>query len=231
VTGVQTCALPISWLGEHRSSTSHLYQVIRESRGLNYGDYSYIENWPRGGSSFTPPQNVSRRQQIFEIWIRPVPNETRHFTLRAALRELKKLIDNGMTEDEFTQKRNYLKKYIMNYAQTTMQRLGYALDDKFYGINGSHLENFRKMLDEITLNDVNTAIKKYLQFGNIRVTMITKDAQSLKDALVNDAPSPITYKTPKPESVLAEDKDIAVFPLKVKAENVKIVPVMDLFVK
>jgi zinc protease len=224
-------AIANSWLGEHRSSTSHLYQVIRESRGLNYGDYSYIENWPRGGSSLIPPQNVSRQQQLFEIWIRPVPNETRHFTLRAAMREFKKLVDNGMTENDFVQKKNYLRKYLMNYAQTTMQRLGYTLDDKFYGINGSHLDNYRKFLDEVTLSDVNAAIKKYWQYGNMQVAIITKDAQSLKDALVNDSPSPITYKTPKPESVMTEDKEIILFPLKVKAENVKIVPVTDLFVK
>jgi zinc protease len=35
-----------SWLGEHRSQASHLFQVIREIRGLNYGDYSYIEAYP-----------------------------------------------------------------------------------------------------------------------------------------------------------------------------------------
>jgi len=32
-------AVANSWLGEHRNSSSHLYQVIREERGLNYGDY------------------------------------------------------------------------------------------------------------------------------------------------------------------------------------------------
>ena len=37
-----------SWMGEHRESVSHLYQVIREKRGMNYGDYSYIEAFPRG---------------------------------------------------------------------------------------------------------------------------------------------------------------------------------------
>src|SRR5262249_14558297 len=31
-----------SWLGEHRASSSHLYQRIRELRGMNYGDYAYI---------------------------------------------------------------------------------------------------------------------------------------------------------------------------------------------
>ena len=33
-----------SWLGEHRNSGSHLYQVIREERGINYGNYSYIDS-------------------------------------------------------------------------------------------------------------------------------------------------------------------------------------------
>ena len=51
-------AIANSWLGEHRNSSSHLYQVIREARGLNYGDYSYIEHFPAAGGCMMPPQNV-----------------------------------------------------------------------------------------------------------------------------------------------------------------------------
>ncbi len=225
-------AIATSWLGEHRNSSSHLYQVIREARGLNYGDYAYIENFPNGGRYQLPPQNVCRRSQLFEIWIRPVPNETRHFAMRAALRELKKLVDNGMTQSEFDQTKKFLRNYVLHFGPTTMEKLAYALDDKFYGIKDEgHLNMFRKMMDELTLNDVNTAIKKHWQTSNMQIAVITKDAQSFKDALVNDSPSPITYKTPKPESVLEEDKEIIIFQLKVKAENVKIMPVTDLFVK
>lgn len=224
-------AIANSWLGEHRNSSSHLYQVIREKRGLNYGDYSYIEHYPNGGQLMLPPQNVARRQQIFEIWIRPVPNETRHFSLRAALREYKKLVENGMSEGDFNLTRNFLKKYVLNYAQTTMERLGYALDDKFYGINGSHLEMYRSMMEKLTLNDVNAAIKKHWQYGKMQIAIVTRDAQSLKEALVNDSPSPITYSSPKPDEVLREDKEIAVFPVKVKPENIKIVPVTELLVR
>ena len=46
-----------SWLGEHRNQSSHLFKVIREIRGLNYGDYSYIEAFPEGGSRSMPPVN------------------------------------------------------------------------------------------------------------------------------------------------------------------------------
>jgi len=222
-------AIANSWLGEHRNSSSHLYQVIREERGLNYGDYSYIEHFPCGGMLSKPPQNVSRRQQIFEIWIRPVPNEARHFALRAALRELKRLVAEGMSESEFRQTRNFLKKYVLHYAPTTMERLGYALDDRFYGITGSHLEIFRATMDQLTLADVNAAIRKHMQYGKMQIAMITKDANSMKRALLSDGPSPMTYKTPRPSHILEEDKVISVFPVKVDPESVKVLEVKDLF--
>jgi zinc protease len=61
--------------------------------------------------------------------------------------------------------------------------------------------------------------------------IVTKDAESLKKALVTNAPSPYTYPTAKPENVLEEDKQISMFKLDIKPENVMIVPVTDLFVK
>ncbi len=218
-------AIANSWLGEHRNQSSHLYQVIRERRGLNYGDYSYIENFPHGGSLQMPPQNASRRAQLFEMWIRPVPLETGQFALRAALREFKHLVDNGMTEGDFHLTRRFLRNYVLHYAPTTMGRLGYALDDRFYGIAGSHLELFRKMMGEITLEEVNAAIRKHWQYGNMQIAVITKNAEAFQQALVSGTPSPITYKNAKPESVLREDKEIEVFPVPVKKENVRVVKV------
>jgi zinc protease len=224
-------AIANSWFGEHRNQSSHLFQVIREARGLNYGDYSYIEHFPGGGRRMKPPQNVCRRQQMFEIWIRPIPNENRHFVLRATLRELKKLVENGMTRDDFELTRGFLKKYVLHYAPTTMERLGYALDDRFYRIDGSHLELFRKMMDDITLDEVNAAIKKYLQFGNMHIVVVTPNAEAFRKTLLRDSPSPITYATPKAASVMEEDKKIQVFPVKIKPENVRVRKVEEVFEK
>ena len=224
-------AIANSWLGEHRNSSGRLYNVIREARGLNYGDYTYIENFPGGGQRFVPPQNVARRQQIFEIWIRPVPHDARHFALRAGLREFKQLVDHGLTPAEFALKRNFLKKYVLQYATTTDERLGYALDDVFYGLGESHLAKFLRMMDELTVEDVNAAIRKHWQFGNLKIAIVTQGAAAFADALAADAPSPITYTSPKPDAVMEEDKAITTFPLKIKRENVRIVPVTDLFVK
>ncbi len=222
-------AIANSWLGEHRNSSSHLYKVIRETRGLNYGDYSYIENFPNGSRLQMPPQNVARRKQIFEIWIRPVPNEAAHFSIRAALREFSMLVENGMSQSDFQLTRNFLRKYVLHFAPTTMERLGYALDDRFYGIDGSHLEKFRKMMDEITVDEVNAAIRKHWQYGNMQIAIVTSNAEELKKALVADASSPITYTSPKPAEVLAEDEKIIGFKLGIKADAVKVLPVAGLF--
>lgn len=223
-------ALANSWLGEHRNSSSHLYQVIREARGLNYGDYSYIEYYPNGGRLSKPPVNVPLKKHLFEMWIRPVPNETKHFAFRAAMRELDLLVKNGLGKDDFEMTRKFLQKYVLHYAPNTDMRLGYALDDKYYGIKEpGHLQKFREMMAGVTIDAVNAAIKKYLSPENMVVVFVTENANDLKDKLVKNTSSPIVYQTPKPESVLKEDKFISEFQLKIKPENIKVVKVEDLF--
>src|SRR5262249_36587386 len=37
-----------SYLGQHRVSGGRLFDRMRDLRGLNYGDYAYIEYFPRG---------------------------------------------------------------------------------------------------------------------------------------------------------------------------------------
>lgn len=220
-----------SWLGEHRNSASHLYQVIREARGMNYGDYSYIEHFPNAGGSRFPQPNVGRRQQIFQIWIRPVQNSARHFAVRAAVRELKHLVDNGLSPEDFELTRKFLKSYHLNYAPTSMMRLGYALDDVFYGLNPGFLASFDRMMDSLTLEDVNAAIKKYLQAENLKLVMITQDAAALQQALIADAVSPMVYESPKPASVLEEDKEIERFPLRVAPEKITVKRADEMFLR
>jgi zinc protease len=218
-----------SWLGEHRHSASHLYQVIRERRGMNYGDYSYIEDFPNGGRRQFPPTNVYKNPQLFEIWLRPVETDKRVFALRAALRELKQLVDNGLTKEEFELTKKLLSKYCLHYASTNAQRLGYKIDDQIYGLKESHLDNFKKNIQSLTLEQVNQSIKTYLQYKNLKIVFITSDAEKLKTDLVNNTPSPIQYRTPKPENILEEDKIIEVFPLKILPENVTIIKVDEVF--
>jgi len=221
-----------SWLGEHRNSASHLFQVIREARGMNYGDYSYIEAFPDAGSHVMPPTGAGRQRQIFEVWIRPVPEAQAHFALRAALREVERLAKDGLTQQQFEETRNFLSKYVLHYAETTSRRLAYALDDRYYGLESAgHLARARKLLNEITLDEVNAAIRKHLRPADLAIALVTQHAEDLKQALAAERPSPITYPAGvvKPPELLTEDQAIATYPLHLAADRIQVVPVTKMF--
>jgi zinc protease len=220
--------LVASYLGQHRSSVSHLYQRLREARGLNYGDYAYVEYFPRGMFQFTPDPNLGRSTQIFQIWIRPVEPQNSMFALRAALYEYDKLVREGMKQEDFESIRSFLVKYANVLTATQGARLGYALDSRYYG-TPEYTSFMRASLSKLTLADVNRAIKQHLNPGNMRVVIITKDAGGLRDALVKGTPSPITYNSPKPADILAEDKVIEKYKVNVRPDQVVIVPVDKVF--
>src|SRR5690606_22316710 len=142
------------------------------------------------------------------------------------LRELALLVENGLTAEQFELTRSFLKKYALHFAETTEERLGYAVDDVIYGIPApGHLEIFRRMMDELTLEDVNAAIRRHLQHENMHIAIVTGDAAGLAARLASGEPTPIEYPTPKPEAVLAEDREIERWPLAISADRITTVPV------
>ncbi len=221
-------AVVASYFGQHRSSNSYLYQRLRGLRGLNYGDYAYIEYFPRGHAQFEPDPNLGRQMQIFQIWIRPVPPEQGHFALRAALYEYDKLVREGLTKEEFEATREFLMKYNNVLTATSNAQLGYALDSRYYGIPDFN-SYMREQLSKLTLEDVNRAIERYLKSDRMRVVLITKDAEGLRDAIINNKLSHIEYNSPKPQEIMDEDKLIEVFKINVKPDDVTIVPVEKIF--
>ncbi|MGZ8898605.1 MAG: M16 family metallopeptidase [Limisphaerales bacterium] len=217
-----------SYFGQHRSSNSHLFQRLREARGLNYGDYSYIEYFPRGMYQFQPDPNLARQEQIFQLWIRPVPPEQAVFTLRAALYEYDKLVSDGLTPEAFEATREFLTKFVDVLLQTQSASLGYALDSRYYDIP-QFGEYLKAELAKLTVENVNIAIKRHLKSNQMRVVMVAKDGEALKEAIVSGKPSPITYNSPKPNPIMAEDKIIEKYPIPTKAEWVNIAPVTTVF--
>ena len=97
-----------AYFGQHRNSGGKLFETMRQQRGLNYGDYAYIEYFPRGMFQLQPDPNLARPEQIFQIWIRPVRPPTAHFALRLAFYELDKLIKGGLSEQDFERTLAYL---------------------------------------------------------------------------------------------------------------------------
>jgi zinc protease len=217
-----------AWLGEHRAAMSHLYERIREQRGMNYGDYAYIEAFPRGMYQFFPDPNIARQQQLFEVWIRPVVPENAHMALRIALHEVEKLVKDGLSQEQFEATRDYLLKNVYVRTSTANQQIGYALDSQWYGI-GEYTEYMRSALAKLTVAEVNRAIRKHIRPRDLQVVMITQDAEDLKQRLASDAAATVKYESEKPQALLDEDKVIGAMQLGIRADAVRIVPVEDVF--
>ena len=226
-----------SYLGEHRNSVGRLYQAIRETRGMNYGNYSYIEAFPAGYATQQPRVNVARRSHLFEIWIRPIaltaPGNLHDRTLlatRAALFELQKLADKGMSAEAVAASKEFMRNYVSTWGTTISRRLGYAVDDVFYGIGKpGFLQSLRSMIDATTPEQVNAAIKRHVQDENMYMVVITSDAAAFKKKLLGGEATTITYAGQRPAELLAEDKIISTFPLKLKDGDIRIVPIDRIF--
>ncbi|HYG69846.1 MAG TPA: pitrilysin family protein [Anaeromyxobacteraceae bacterium] len=219
-----------AWLGEHRSSMSHLYERIREQRGMNYGDYAYVEAFPRGMFQFFPDPNLGRRAQLFEVWIRPVQPPNAHMAIRLALDSLRRLHAEGLSREDFEATRAYLSKNVFVMTATQDQQLGYALDSRWYGIP-EFTKYVRDGLAKLTVEDVNRAIRTHLDPANLSFVVITKDAKGLAEQLVADGVSTVKYESEKPKALLEEDARVGAMKLGVRRDAVKITPVEAVFAK
>jgi len=218
-----------SYFGEHRSSNSYLYQQIRQERGMNYGDYAYIEYFPRGMYQTKPDANLGRSSQIFQIWLRPLrSNNDAHFATRAALYELDNLIENGMSEKDFQATRNYLTNYAPQLVASQDQQLGYALDSEFYQTE-EFVKYVRDQFAKLTLTDINRVIKENLQTDNMHYVFISGDGADMKQRLVSEQVSPLKYNSDKPAELLVTDKMIESYKLTLPAKNVEVVDVEKVF--
>jgi zinc protease len=226
-----------SYLGEHRKSYSLLYQKIREARSMNYGDYTYIEWYDNGGQNMLPRPGFPRSMNYTSTWIRPVQTAKglkaqypelkdikighAHFAIRMAIREMDKMIKDGMTQADFELTRTFLRSYIKLYIQTPERQLGFLMDSKFYG-RKDYIKEMDALLAKLTLEDVNNAIKKYWQTQDMFISIVTdvSEAEELAASLEKNLPSPMSYSNSLKEvlskDILDEDEIVSKYPLNVK---------------
>ena len=136
----------------------------------------------------------------------------------------------GLTEEEFQTTRDYLMKNAYLLTSNQDRQLGYALDQKWFGL-GDYVATMREKLGTLTRADVNAAVKRHLQAKDLSVVIVAKDAEGLREKLISDAFSPISYDGEKAKELLDEDRVIGASKLDIKPEAVTITPVEDVFAK
>ena len=107
-------------LGAHRQSSGRLFETLRTKRGLNYGDYAYIEAFRQYGYTTYPEQGVLRERPMFYVWLRPTSLENGPFALKLAIDELEQWVTHGLTEQEF----ETVRKYAVGHLPLEAQNIG-----------------------------------------------------------------------------------------------------------
>ncbi|MBI2619276.1 MAG: insulinase family protein [Ignavibacteriales bacterium] len=237
--------------GTHRDGFGILYDQIRQARGYNYGDYSYIE-WFEGRPFYLfPPPNVPRRYQCFSIWVRPVQHEYAHHLMKAITWELEKFVRDGMTPEQCALAKNKAKVLYLNLAETSDRLLASKLDDDFYGIRPGYLDQYLENIENLTPADINAAIKKYLQWKDMSFVVVTNEewAQRLKtDIAENRNAKGKDFSSYQVDTVRVAEEPVWQFPqtkielvqkdkvwesvwLDIPAERIKVVKSTELFEK
>jgi zinc protease len=182
--------LAFTALGEHRQSHGRLYQALREDRGLNYGDYAYIERYTQAGWSSRQETGTGRMQNPFYVWIRPVASADGPFTLRGATDLIEDFVADGLSADEFALTQRYLQGRVALWADDPGRRLGWAVEAAAMGWPDP-IATLPAQLAELRLDDVNAAILRHIQPESMRYVVVTDDADGFIQAVADDVSSPL----------------------------------------
>jgi zinc protease len=131
-----------------------------------------------------------------------------------------------MTQEEFELTRDFLVNYSKLWAQTLSDRLGFAMDSKFYGMD-YFIDEIERRLSALDAQQVNEAVRKHLQTKDFQAVLVTAGAADVQAYLEADEPSPMPYNSPPEPAVAEDDKTIEKLP--VKADSFRIVPVDEMF--
>jgi len=159
--------------------TSRLVDEIRVGQGLTY----WIE------SRFTMLRNTG----TFTIHTY-TRNETIRRTIDTTLAEVKKLLQQGPTEDELAKAKRYLTGQFPLGLQAPDALAARLLDVEFYGLDPRFLETFADRVDAVTMQDCRRALKSYFCVDDLRI-LVVSDPTVAKRQL--EGLGPIEVKEPQ----------------------------------
>jgi zinc protease len=216
-------------LGEHRQAHGRLYQALRERRGLNYGDYAYVERYRQDGWSHRQQTGTGRVDNAFYVWIRPVEPDNAAFAIKAAIGLVEAWVDSGLSPDEFAAMQTYLQSRIALWAADPARRLGWATEAALMGWPDP-VQTLPAAIAGLSLTQVNLAIQRHIHPDRMDIVVVTQDAKALSELLRSEAPTPMVGAAgslDRDEAQAAEDAQISATQLKLQA--IEIVPTQDLF--
>jgi len=152
-----------------RGPASRLYTKVRSEKGLTYGANSgFVARKLRG------PFYVRTYSK----------NETAVETLLLVLDELKKLKSGGVTKEELASAKSFYVGHYPLSMETAAQIASKIIVQEFYGLPEDYIDKYIDNVMAVSMEDIEGAVKRVLDPGNMVITLVSKSEEILKKAKV-----------------------------------------------
>jgi len=142
--------LAIAILGNWGGFAGRLMSTVREKEGLTYGIYAKLDG-------FTDKEEGYVRIMTFFA-----PDKAEE-ALKSTFRELDSLYKKGVTKDELNKFKNILKTKNSLRKDSTANLLGELHTYHCLGFSLEEMQEYKEKINEVTLDEVNEVIVKYLE--------------------------------------------------------------------
>ena len=142
--------------------TSMLNDELRVNSGLTYGARSRFDTMKEGGSFYISTFTAT---------------ETTEAAMDKAIEVLQKLHDQGISEQDLTSARNYVKGQFPPRFETSGQLAGLLSEMFWYGFDESFINNFNTNVDQMTTDKVKEIISTYFPKDHLKIVMVGKASE------------------------------------------------------
>ena len=168
--------------------TSMLNQELRTDTGLTYGASSQLQQ-----SRLTGVIAISTYTKT----------ETTERAISLALDILKRLHDNGITAEQLSSVKTYVKGLYPRQALETSDQLANVLGDiELYGLNRGEVDDLFSSIDGVTLERANAAAKKYYRTNSLTFALVG-NAKAIRESVKRFAPRMIEVDVRQPGFAVA----------------------------
>jgi predicted Zn-dependent peptidase len=156
------------------STSSRLFQEVREKRGLAYSVYSYASHYADTGQVAlyvgTRPDNVGEALEVIGS-------------------ELRRLHDEGVTEEELERARDNVKGRTVLSMESTLTRMNRLGSSLLMGVPLLTVDEVLAAFDAVTLDDVNTIAQEFWRPERMAAAGVGGDETTFRRALEAVSPA------------------------------------------
>jgi predicted Zn-dependent peptidase len=150
------------------STSSRLFQEVREKRGLAYAVYSYASHYADSGQVAiyvgTRPDNVAQAMDVIGT-------------------ELRRLHDDGITEEELERARENVKGRTVLSMESTLTRMNRLGSSVLMGVPLMTVDEVLAAFDAVTLEDVAALARELYAPEGMSAAGVGADESSFREAL------------------------------------------------